>query len=348
MLIDWRIFRCDTRHPPAPFLVCLIIVGFQGSIIARDNSDSSYDNIGLGYLTAPSLSPGHILRPSSLFVLPICSSEGLYRIDLDTHWANIWNYEPDEYLIDGEWIRNNIRFSYALKDTLSLGLVVPIIGRTGGFADSFIEDFHNTVNFGNAHRDEFPQNNSLTGGNSNGQKLIVSKGDSWGIGDVSLFMASRLSDGNDILPALLMQGQISLPSGEENELRGLGSPSIALSAVAAKRMGGSPFIVFGGLGFLYCPSDEIAGLELHNDEWTGLAGLEYEFTTSLALITQYLRSSPVAKGYFAFSDPSHEISVGFKWRITRSTTVEFAVVENVLIFDNSADIGVHLCFGSSL
>ena len=106
--------------------------------------------------------------------------------------------------------------------------------------------------------------------------------------------------------------------------------------------------MFGGLGFQYCPADDIAGLELHREEWAGLAGLEYQYTLALSLVAQCLGSSPVAKDYFAFSDPTHEVSVGFKWHIMRYTTVEFALVENILIFDNSADIGVHLCFGRNL
>jgi len=342
------VFRHVARHPLGLFLACLIIFGSRSSGLARDDSDSLYDNIGLGYLTAPSLSPGHILRPSSLFVLPAGGPEGSRRIDFDVHWANIWNYEPDEYLIDGEWVRSNIRFSYALKDTLSLGVAVPIIGRTGGFADPLIENFHNTFHFGNANRDEFPQNRYLISAYTNGGSRTIVKGDSWGIGDVSLFMAARISEGNGILPALLVQGQISLPSGDEYELRGLGAPSIAISTVASKRLGGSPFILFGGLGFQYCPADDINGLELHNEEWAGLAGLEYQYTPALSLIAQCLVSSPVAKDYYAFSDPTHEVSVGFKWRVTRHTTMEFAVVENILIFNNSADIGVHLCFGRNL
>jgi len=320
----------------------------HGDVLADDGNAACDDNMGLGYLTAPSLSPGHILKPSSLFVLSTFGPEGSARLDFDVHWTNIWNYEPDEYMIDGELICNNVRFTYALKDTLSVGITVPIIGRTGGFADPLIEGFHNTFQLGNANRDEFPQNRSLMSVQTNGGSHTIAEGDSWGIGDVSLFMASRISAGNGVLPAVLVQGQISLPSGNEQELRGLGAPSLALSAVASKRMGGSPLILFGGLGFQYCPADEIAGRELHKEEWAGLAGLEYQYTPSLSLIAQYLGSSPVAKDYYAFSDPTHEVSVGFKWRITRYTTVEFAVVENILIFDNSADISAHLGFGWNL
>jgi hypothetical protein len=56
----------------------------------------------------------------------------------------------------------------------------------------------------------------------------------------------------------------------------------------------------------------------------------------------------VAKEYFGFAGPSHEISVGFKWRVTPNTILEFAVVENILIYNNSRNIGANLCLGFNL
>ena len=106
--------------------------------------------------------------------------------------------------------------------------------------------------------------------------------------------------------------------------------------------------MFGGVGSEYCPADEIAGVQVYKDEWSGLGGITYEYSPTLSLIAQYLASSPVAKEAFAFSKPCHEVSVGLKWRVTAQGILEFAVVENVAIFENSADIGVHLCFGTVL
>jgi len=106
--------------------------------------------------------------------------------------------------------------------------------------------------------------------------------------------------------------------------------------------------MFAGLGFSYCPSDEIGALQLRKEEYSGLIGWEYEVSPSLSLIVQYLGSSPVAEDYAAFSEPCHEVSAGFKWRIKDAVVMEFAVTENVAIFKNSTDIGAHLSFARQL
>lgn len=330
-----------------PWLVGSIVLGWcclEGMAVPV-YGDPSCENTGLGYLTAPSLSPGHILRPSSIFVLPVLGDKGTDRIDYDFHWANVWNYRPNQYMIDGEWIRSTLRFSHAVRDDLTVGLAVPVVGRTGGFADSMIENFHSSFHLGNANRDQFPADRSLITVMGPDGLFTVAEGESWGIGDISFFAVSRLTRGTCLWPAIVVQGEVSLPSGDPDELRGTGSTAIALSTVASKRLGASPVISFVGLGFQYCDSENIGAIEFRDEQYTGLAGLEYQYSESLALLVQYLISSPVAREYFEFSDPSHEVSAGAKWRSQQGTMVELAVVENVAVFKNSADIGLHLAIG---
>lgn len=327
-------------------MTCLGREGYADPVNTGVRNPAS-ENSGLGYLTAPSLSPGHILRPSSIFVLPVLGVKGTERLDFDFHWGNVWNYKPDQFMIDGEWIRSNFRYSYALKDTLSVGFVVPVIGRTGGFADSAIENFHSVFGLGNSNRETFPRNRSLITVNRQGEVYHVAEGESWGIGDVSAFMALRLTEGSRVFPAISVQGEVFLPSGDQDELRGMGAPAIALSTVASKRLGGSAFLSFLGLGFQYCDADDIAVIKFRNEQFSGLAGVEYQYSKSFCLLVQYLISSPVARDYFAFSEPSHEVSAGIKWRSRRDSSVEIAIVENVAVFQNSADIGIHFAYGRS-
>jgi len=333
--------------------VFILFIGFtclegNASPVYSEADDIPCENIGLGYLAAPSLSPGHILRPSSIFALPVLGAKGTERMDFDFHWGNVWNYKPNQFMIDGEWIRSSLRYSYALQDTLSVGLAVPMIGRTGGFADSTIENFHSAFGLGNANRTGFPRNRSLVTVNEKGVPYTVAEGESWGIGDVSAFVASCLTEGTRYLPAITVQGEVSLPSGDQDELRGMGAPAISLSSVASKRLGGSPIILFLGGGFQYCESDDMAIIQFYNVQYSGLAGAEYQYSKSFCLLLQYLISSPVAKDYFAFSEPSHEVSAGFKWRWGHDTVLELAMVENIVVFQNSADIGIHLAYGRSL
>lgn len=323
---------------------CLCADGFAGA----DPGDLSTDNIGLGYLTAPSLAPGHILRPSSMFVLPELGPKGTDRLDCDFHWGNVWNNNPEQFTFDGEWIRSAVRYSHALKDTLAVGVALPVIGRSGGFADPLIEDFHRAVGMGNASREQYPQNRSLIAVHDQNSVETVAEGDSWGIGDVSAFMAARLTGGTAVLPAITVQCEVSLPTGDQDELRGLGAASVAVSAVASKRLGESPFISYFGAGFEYCDSANISVIELRDEQYTGMAGLEYQYSRSFGLLLQYLINSPVAKDYYAFSESSQEVSFGCKWRVGSRSSLEMAVVENVDSFENSADIGFHLAYGCRL
>jgi len=328
------------------FLACLL---FNGTIFASlvSGNDSVYENSGLGYLTVPSLSPGHIVRPSSMFLLPNSVHKGSLEMSFDFQWANVWCYEPGKYMIDGEWIRSNTRIHYGLNDSVAIGFVVPVVGRTGGFSDSTIESFHRIFQLGNSQRDEFARNQCLTTGISNGTTQSFTRGESWGIGDVALCAVVK-RPGTRVIPSLTLQFQLSLPTGDDEQLEGLGSPSISVSAVASKRLWSSPVIVFGGAGFFYCEDSELSGMKLHREEYSGLLGIEYEYTSSLSLVIQSLGSSAVAVDYYEFSKPCYELSFGAKWRISDSATVEFAVVENMVSFKNSSDIGMHLAVSRRL
>lgn len=338
----WRRSLQNTRRVAALGGVTLLLLGAPSNSV---QGEPSCDNSGLGYLTTPSLSPGHILRPSSIFVLPMLEKQGVERVDVDFHWGNVWNRKPDEYMVDGEWIRSTLRYSYAVKDHLAVGLAVPVVGRTGGWADSTVENFHGAFGLGDADRDDFPRNRSRVVVTDQGTDYTVAEGESWGIGDVSAFFSTRLTEGNQVWPAVTVQGEVSLPTGDENELRGLGVPAVALSSVASKRVAESPFITFLGLGLQYCDADDISIIRIRDEQFSLLAGVEYQHSQSLGVVVQYLLSSAVAKQYYAFAKPSHEVSVGFKWHLGPQNSLELSVVENVGVFQNSADIGIHLAYG---
>ena len=93
---------------------------------------------------------------------------------------------------------------------------------------------------GDAGRDRFPRNNTVVELRDHGEVRTLEKGDAWGIGDVAGFAVWQVSPGGPILPALTMQMMVSLPTGDETELQGLGKPSVSLGGVASKRLWNSP------------------------------------------------------------------------------------------------------------
>jgi hypothetical protein len=230
-----------------------------------------------------------------------------------------------------------------MTDSMSAGLLIPVVGRNGGFADSMIEEFHKIFRLSNAEREQFPRNKCRMQGTLNGETLTITEGSSWGIGDLAPFIVLHW-EGTRARPSITLQGQVSFPTGDEDEVQGLGDPSAGISLLSYKRLWTGPVIIFGGCGFSCCRADEIAGLQIRKEVYSGLLGFEYEYSSSVSLIVQYLGSSAIAKDYAAFSDPCHEVSTGVKWWLNDSFTLEFAVTENVAIFENSTDIGAHLSF----
>lgn len=312
-----------------------------GAAAGDAEQQSAADNLGQGYLLAPSLSPLHILRPSPLFAGQARGPRGTWEAGMDAQWANIWNYDANDYLIDGEWYRMNARLAYALRDSVTIGVDVPAIGREGGFADRYIEEFHQKFGFDSQKRDQFPRDQLLVQTfDEDGDGATLSD-ESWGLGDVSGFLIWQAARGGRRAPAVAILAQVTAPTGDADALEGLGEPSAAVGAVASKRIGGSPFLLHGGLGFFYCPADELAGIELNEEEFSALLGIESQFTPRASLLVQNLSTTGAAESFPSFSDPCHEISVGMRWRAGAATTVEASAGENIGVYDNSADVGFH-------
>ena len=68
----------------------------------------------------------------------------------------------------------------------------------------------------------------------------------------------------------------------------------------------------------------------------------WQWKPNLSMLFQYVFSEGVVKDFGSLSDSSHEVNIGFKWRLSSGSIIEFAMVENVITHDNSPDFGLHL------
>lgn len=341
--------ECSRSHTGFRVAVvgCLAFLLAGGMISASSaTGNDNTQNSGLGYLNTPSMSPGHIVHPSSMFLLPNANPDPSLEVFIGLNWANVWNYEPDQYMIDWEWIRSDIRIQYRLTDHITVGIGIPIMERSEGFADSTIGDFHKMAGLSTLQR-QFPLNQSTSWFISNGETQTFAHGESWGIGDLAIYAVVD-RPGTRSMPSLTMQFQGSLPTGDENEMEGAGAPSFSASGGATKRLGTSPVLAFGGIGLFFCPKDNLASIEMNHLVYSGLFGFEYQYTPSVSFVIQNLSSSAVAKDFYEYDEPCHELSLGAKWKVGEAAILEIAVVENLFVLQNSADIGVHVAFRRTL
>lgn len=329
-------------------MVALVASALRALAVADGSPGGGIDNTGLGYLMAPSLSPVHTLRPSPIFAGTARQPQGSWEVGFDAQWANIWDYDADRYLIDGEWYRVNTRVAYSVRADLSVGLDVPFCARSSGFADSGIEDFHDVFGMSNSDRRSFPSNRTLIQMTDDEGTRTVVLGDSWGIGDAIGFVIWQASQGDALWPAVAIHGQVTVPTGDDQELEGLGEPSAALGVVLSKRLWSSDFLVHSGLGYFYSPADELGGIRLQHEEYSGLVGFEYQCSERLSLVAQELTSSAAVEDCAGLSRSCYELSVGLRWRVGTRTTFEASVGENVGVFDNSADVALHVLMARTL
>jgi len=292
----------------------------------------------VGYLTVRSLSPGHLLRPNTLVAGIPDDEQGKLKVAVMMDWGNVWNYEPDSVIVDSEWIITSVRASYTIAGGLEGVLVLPFSVRTGGIFDSVIEDFHTAVGLTNEGREDFPRNHSVVDIRSESGRLFLDS-ESLGLGDVPVMLSWRLRGDRDTIGAL--HAGITLPTGDEAQLQGLGRPVVSAGLTVSRRVARSDFL-HGGLSAGYCDKEQVAGVELRPENLSAMLCWEHRVGSRSSLLAQYSWSSPVAKDYFEFSEAAHELNIGYKRRVAQNAMFELSLTENLFILNNTTDVAVHM------
>lgn len=322
-------------------IVTFCILGCSLETIAANDSVEK-GNIGRGHVTVPSLSPGHLLRPSVVISKLTRSRKGEVELSSTVTWGNVWNYRENVFIYDAELVRFDTKLTWTLSDGIKVGVLVPVSGRIGGTTDEIIEDFHQTFGLSNADRSARPQDEILIEiTNAEGETFRRDK-KYWGINDIPVFVTVLLTEGNARWPAVGLTFGGSVPVGNDEELFGVGEPVFGCGVLASKRLNPqSAHIVTAGTSFTFTPREELAGIRLERTEIAGLLGWEWQYSESVSLIGQYAVHSPVAKDFFEFADPIHELNLGVKWDMSDHTQLEFSITENLFALNNSTDFGVH-------
>jgi hypothetical protein len=331
------------RYGPAGRMcVAAVVLLLAGCLLAHAGSSSG--NSGTGPLNMPSLSPGNLFRPAGYIASPSYAPEGSWVLLTSLSWVNTWNVEQDHFMIDGEWLHLAARVSYMLTEDVELGAYIPFLGRTGGFTDGFIEDFHNTFGLGNARREGYPRNQSIVDIRSPEGQHARWEGDQWGLSDVSLFASWTLTQGGRFVPGIIVGGVATLPTGDKDKLLGSGKPVFGVSALLTKRIETTPWLLFLGTAASYSDNDEMVGIDTRKTQFAALGGLEYEWSDRVSFIVQNLTTSPIADDYYEFSEPTYELNVGLRIRDGFRGEWEIGFQENLFYFNNSSDVGMHVAY----
>ena len=308
-------------------------------------SQSHPINARFGPLHLRGQSPFQLLRLSLIPVGADRVEQGRWLLNATATWTNRWAWKEGQYLIDAEIWRIAVSATYGVTDWMQLRLEIPFCIRGGGALDGLIMGFHDTFGYSQAGRDQFPKNQfHVVFWRKDGTKFELDSSHAGaGLEDIVLSSTFRLTQGGKWAPQTCLTVHLKMPTGDEEELFGSGSLDGGLALCFAKRI----WKLYGYLGVQYTRfgGDEVAGIPMRQDQASVLTALEVPLSNRYSILAQYLFNTGSAEDFYEFSESTHEVTLGAKGEVFRNTVFEFGLTENLLHYDNSADLGIH--FGVS-
>ena len=156
-----------------------------------------------------------------------------------------------------------------------------------------------------------------------------------GLGDSTVMSKYQLLQETASLPAVSVRTALKLPTGDEGQFFGSGSPDFGFGLAAEKGFGGR-WVVYGNLNGVI-PTGRIAGLPLH-PTISGLVAVEYLWSENLSLTTQFdYYSTPFrGVGTQVLDKGVTESVLGFSYRLTPHLLWQGYGIENLDFITGSA------------
>ena len=310
--------------------------GFRGASIC-------YSNVGYGPLRLGSQSPFQSLRYGIDPRTPSTLAQGQWEAHVTETWSNTFVYEPDKaLLLDFETLDTRFSLAYGVLDELELELEFENRTGIGGIMDRFINAFHRTFGLTDAGRHNFPRNQFQIQISDNQGKpaLALDNGDAGSFSNALLLTVQHnLTCGTEYMPAFAYALTLRADLDNGPGLSGKMPVEPQISITGSKSVWELYF--YASLAFGYFGTEHIGGIDLRHTQWSGLVATEWRFASSMSLVLQYLWSEGVAKDLGDFSQPSNEITLGWKWELAERTVFELGLIENIINFNNTPDFGIH-------
>lgn len=280
-------------------------------------------NVGFGPLRLGSQSP---FRSGPVADVPSSLAAGRWETRESATWNRMWA-QSNDYLLSFETLNRATSVVHGLSDRLQLELGAVASSRFAGDLDGFVKNFHDTF------------------GISQGGRDTVNEGAyHFRVGDVDVPEGGReetsdqvfaglryaITDGDERRPAL--SAGLTLTRSED----GVGA---SLSLSAAKRWG--EVYAYAVVEATRYAQDELYGLAMKRAGASARAALEWRAAEAVGIVVQYLWTLGALDGYGDLSAPSHELGLGLKLEVVPGSILEIGVTENVVVFDNSPDFGLH-------
>lgn len=330
--------RVGLRSAPL-LLVLLLSSGAVAETVAPTESTLRANRSGRGLLDVRDPMPLAQLHLQAPVQAEMLLPRGATQLEFNFTWANTYA-RSGVYHVDAESYDMRFGAWHALRERWYLGAELPVWVRGGGVLDSLVEAFHDAFGIDSGDRDQFPRNDYQV-------DFVLDDGararipGSAELGDLVLKVHWNAWDGGRILPALSLQGLVSLPTSTSDFGKNgvdVGA-TLGLSKIVLQRVELSA--VFSGL---YASDPRISDLRFERWGWQATAGIGVSIVDRLSVVGQYTAYSPLLRDRPTLDEGRNYITVGVKWGILRQLWLELAFIENLAPFSNSSDLGFVFAF----
>ena len=256
-------------------------------------------------------------------------------------WTNRWNAASD-YLLDIEIVQNIMGGNVGIGKNFEIGASLPVISRSGGRLDPLISSFHSHFGLGQAGRDTHPENDLMVSYvNAEGDTVVFLNNSDRGtvLGDLNLYTKYQLYSGSNWLRSVMATALLRLPTSTDRTYYGSGGTDVALSVTAVQRL--LAFYVYTTLGYGIYGSRSVLDIEMRPYQWTFFTAVEWPVSRSISLVAQEMINSGAMNLDNEFSQPTYEIVLGVKHRLSDRVMFDYGIMENLFFFNNSNDFGLN-------
>ena len=271
---------------------------------------------------------------SLIYGLPLASSAKLLENN-QSRWISSFNISNtinsetnnnENLFIDIETWHINFLYDNNFKENWMLRVQLPYISHSGGFLDSAIDLYHQTLGLPENIRPNFPQDQINIDLTLNNLNLINIDNNQSALGDISFQLAWQAYQTNQ--SALSYWLSLKLPTGDEAKLTGSGGTDVAIWATMSHRLSDTRWL-YGQGGLLYMSDSDV--LKSIHKNWAafGNAGIKFQPWNDIELKAQLDIHSALFNSELEFLNNVIQITFGGSYTINNKHKLDFAIVEDI-------------------
>lgn len=266
--------------------------------------------------------------------------DGSLAVALHSNLANsyVQDANSSEYLnLDGETLRFALDLRYGLGRHWDVQLEVPWLQHSGGHLDRLIDDWHDLWGMSDGGRSLVPRdvlNHQYAATFAPGFLL---EDDSSGLGDISLSLNYAFFDDPDATASISLGYKFGV--GDDDKFLGSGADDVfAALRFSGDHLSGLPLRWHGQLGYLYAGDSDLLESVQQQDLWFAGLSLDWLVSENWSLLLQLDgNAAPTDSGISALGDTAGTLAVGVRWRFVPRWSVDFSLVEDIVV-ETASDV----------